>query len=44
MRSYARRRVEQLANQNLSGYILKKDSPSCGLDCVRLHHGHGRVT
>jgi hypothetical protein len=27
MRSYARRRVEQLASQNLSGYILKKDSP-----------------
>jgi uncharacterized protein YbgA (DUF1722 family)/uncharacterized protein YbbK (DUF523 family) len=44
MRSYARRRVEQLASQNLSGYILKKDSPSCGLDRVRLHHGHGRVT
>jgi uncharacterized protein YbgA (DUF1722 family)/uncharacterized protein YbbK (DUF523 family) len=44
MRSYARLRVEQLAGQNLSGYILKKDSPSCGLDRVRLHHGPGRVT
>jgi uncharacterized protein YbgA (DUF1722 family)/uncharacterized protein YbbK (DUF523 family) len=44
MRSYAQRRVEQLASQNLSGYILKKDSPSCGMERVRLHHGHGRVT
>jgi len=44
MHSFARRRVEQLASENLSGYILKKDSPSCGLYRVRLHHGHGRVT
>jgi uncharacterized protein YbgA (DUF1722 family)/uncharacterized protein YbbK (DUF523 family) len=44
MRSYARRRVEQIAGDGLSGYILKKDSPSCGLERVRLHDGHGRVT
>ncbi len=43
MRSYARRRVEQLASENLSGYILKKDSPSCGLERVRLHHADGRL-
>jgi uncharacterized protein YbgA (DUF1722 family)/uncharacterized protein YbbK (DUF523 family) len=44
MRAYAQRRVEQLARESLSGYILKKGSPSCGLDGVRLHHGRGRVT
>lgn len=44
MRSFARRRVEQLASQNLSGYVLKKDSPSCGLERVRLHQEDGRVT
>jgi uncharacterized protein YbgA (DUF1722 family)/uncharacterized protein YbbK (DUF523 family) len=44
MRSYARRRVEQLARSKLSGYILKKDSPSCGLERVRVHHGPNRVT
>ena len=44
MQSYARRRVEHLASEHLSGYILKKDSPSCGLERVRVHHGHGRVT
>ncbi len=44
MQSYARRRVKQLARLRLSGYILKKDSPSCGVERVRVHHGHGRVT
>lgn len=44
MRSYARRRVDQLASENLSGCILKKGSPSCRLERLRLHHGHGRVT
>jgi uncharacterized protein YbgA (DUF1722 family)/uncharacterized protein YbbK (DUF523 family) len=44
MRAYARRRVEVLVKENLSGYILKKDSPSCGLERVRVHHGPGRIT
>jgi len=44
MRTFARRRVEQLAGSGLCGYILKKDSPSCGLERVRVHHRHGRVT
>jgi uncharacterized protein YbgA (DUF1722 family)/uncharacterized protein YbbK (DUF523 family) len=44
MRRYANRRVEQLADENLSGYILKKDSPSCGLERVRVHHERRRVT
>jgi uncharacterized protein YbgA (DUF1722 family)/uncharacterized protein YbbK (DUF523 family) len=40
LESYARRRVEQLANDNLSGYVLKKDSPSCGLERVKLYDPH----
>ena len=44
MRSYARRRAEQLASENLSGYILKKDSPSCGLERVRVYQGPGHAT
>ncbi len=31
-------RVETLAALNLSGFVLKKDSPSCGLTRVRVHH------
>ncbi|HSN89273.1 MAG TPA: DUF523 domain-containing protein, partial [Thermoanaerobaculia bacterium] len=31
MRSYAERRVSELAALSLDGYVLKKDSPSCGM-------------
>jgi uncharacterized protein YbgA (DUF1722 family)/uncharacterized protein YbbK (DUF523 family) len=44
MRNFSRQRVEELAGEKLSGFILKKDSPSCGLERVRVHHGPGRVT
>ncbi|MEZ5315962.1 MAG: DUF523 and DUF1722 domain-containing protein [Vicinamibacterales bacterium] len=37
MRRYARRRVEALATEDLSGYILKKDSPSCGMTRVKIY-------
>jgi len=37
MRDYCRRRVEELAPLRLRGYILKKDSPSCGMERVRLY-------
>jgi uncharacterized protein YbbK (DUF523 family) len=37
MRSFAARKVAELGALNLSGYILKKDSPSCGLECVPVH-------
>jgi uncharacterized protein YbgA (DUF1722 family)/uncharacterized protein YbbK (DUF523 family) len=39
MTRYARKRVRDLARADLSGYVLKKDSPSCGMDRVRVHHG-----
>ncbi len=44
MRSYARRRVEELAALDLCGYVLKKDSPSCGLFRVRVWSAVGRAT
>lgn len=44
MLTYANKKVEKIADENISGYILKKDSPSCGLERVRVHHGNGWVT
>ncbi len=41
MREYAMTRVEQLAKENLGGYILKSDSPSCGLMRVRVYGSGG---
>ena len=41
MAEYARRRVVALAADGLSGYVLKKDSPSCGVDRVRVYGAHG---
>ena len=31
LKNFAVRRVEELATEDLSGYVLKADSPSCGL-------------
>ena len=41
MRSYSDRRVEELAAERLAGYILKKDSPSCGMERVKLYPAEG---
>jgi uncharacterized protein YbgA (DUF1722 family)/uncharacterized protein YbbK (DUF523 family) len=35
------RRVEELRALDLSGYVFKKDSPSCGVERVRLYNEHG---
>jgi uncharacterized protein YbgA (DUF1722 family)/uncharacterized protein YbbK (DUF523 family) len=37
MTTYADRRVKALADDHLSGYVLKKDSPSCGLMRVKVY-------
>lgn len=37
MQRYAAERLETLATLNLHGYILKKDSPSCGMERVRVY-------
>jgi len=41
MTSWARRRVRQLEAMELCGYILKKSSPSCGMDRVRIYEANG---
>lgn len=41
MRTFARRRANQLADERLSGYVLKKDSPSCGMQRVKLYRKTG---
>lgn len=37
MTTYARERVEALAACDLSGYVLKRGSPSCGMERVRIY-------
>jgi uncharacterized protein YbgA (DUF1722 family)/uncharacterized protein YbbK (DUF523 family) len=44
MNSYAERRVLALGREGLSGYVLKKDSPSCGMERVRVYGSSGRPT
>lgn len=41
MRAWAEERVAQIARMNLSGYVLKKDSPSCGMERVRVYDQNG---
>ena len=41
MDAYAARRADALARERLSGYVLKKDSPSCGMARVNVHRGKG---
>ncbi len=37
MRRFAATRARQLASLDLSGYVFKKDSPSCGMERVRVY-------
>jgi len=39
MHEWSRHRVHELARLGLCGYVLKADSPSCGLTDVRVTHG-----
>jgi len=43
MRLYAAARVSSLAGERLCGYVLKKDSPSCGMERVKVY-GAGMPT
>jgi uncharacterized protein YbgA (DUF1722 family)/uncharacterized protein YbbK (DUF523 family) len=42
MRRYAEERVAALAKEDLSGYVTKKDSPSCGMARVRVYGAKGQ--
>jgi uncharacterized protein YbgA (DUF1722 family)/uncharacterized protein YbbK (DUF523 family) len=44
MRVWAEERVAQIAEMNLSGFVLKKDSPSCGMERVRVYDQNGSPT
>jgi uncharacterized protein YbgA (DUF1722 family)/uncharacterized protein YbbK (DUF523 family) len=37
MNTYARRKVRDLGELELCGYIVKKDSPSCGMERVKVY-------
>ncbi|MFI5394332.1 MAG: YbgA family protein [Candidatus Binatia bacterium] len=41
MRAFARKRVAALGTEDLCGYVLKKDSPSCGMERVRVYSTGG---
>jgi len=41
LQSLAERRVIDLEREALSGYVLKKNSPSCGLERVKVYDGRG---
>jgi uncharacterized protein YbbK (DUF523 family) len=44
MNAYSKERVKQLEFYNLSGYIFKADSPSCGMERVRVYSDKGMPT
>ena len=44
MNAYAERRAAALEREDLSGYVLKKDSPSCGMERVRVYGTAGMPT
>ena len=41
MAAFAARRVRALEKLELCGYVLKKDSPSCGMERVKVRDGRG---
>ena len=41
MRGWAVRRLDELAREDLTGYVLKKDSPSCGMERVKVYAAGG---
>ncbi|MCS6953323.1 MAG: DUF523 and DUF1722 domain-containing protein [Bryobacterales bacterium] len=43
MRRWAQRRVRELEELELCGFVLKKDSPSCGMERVRIYGPRGEL-
>jgi uncharacterized protein YbgA (DUF1722 family)/uncharacterized protein YbbK (DUF523 family) len=41
MQAWAEERLDQLATENLHGFVFKKDSPSSGLFRVKVYNQHG---
>jgi uncharacterized protein YbgA (DUF1722 family)/uncharacterized protein YbbK (DUF523 family) len=38
---FTNRKLETLDQTELSGYVFKKDSPSCGIERVKVYNSHG---
>ena len=43
MRAFSERRVAALLESGLDGYVLKKGSPSCGMERIKTYRGAGSV-
>ncbi len=43
MQGFAERRVAQLAALELDGYVLQKNSPSCGMERISVYRGQARL-
>ncbi|MEC4672981.1 MAG: DUF523 and DUF1722 domain-containing protein, partial [Nitrospirota bacterium] len=43
LRQFSKQRVTGLSKLNLVGYVFKKDSPSCGIQRVRVYNSNGTV-
>lgn len=43
MRRYAEKKVAALVRADLCGYVLKKNSPSCGMERVKVYPAPGRM-
>ena len=41
MLAYARKRTKEISREFLSGFIFKKDSPSCGMERVKIYSNKG---
>jgi len=41
MHTWSRRRLRALEGEQLSGYVLKKNSPSCGMERVKVYNATG---
>lgn len=44
LESFSHRRISELKSMNLSGYVFKARSPSCGVEQVPLYDRYGNVT
>jgi FdhD protein len=44
LQQWAARRLEALASEDLSGYVLKADSPSCGIEQVTTFDDEGQTS
>jgi len=44
MNTYSARKTRELTPERLSGFVLKKDSPSCGMERVRLYQNEHSPT